>query len=158
MAIAFYYPEGPMGPVCDYITDDDGGGCRSDADCPPGYICVDGRCVPLGDGRQSTYGPVDYGDIERILDGGIPALTTRRCRVRTLADGTKEYYDCIDDHLHPIVPPVGYPLIEPEYDWEGNAGDPWGLDDDFEPVKMGPYDCAPFEPDINIIPLVPIHY
>ena len=20
--------------------------CRIDADCPPGYVCVDGRCVP----------------------------------------------------------------------------------------------------------------
>ena len=154
MAIAYYYPEGPLGPICDYITDDDlRRGCSTDADCPPGYICVDGRCVPLGDGRSSTYGPVDYGDIERITGGGVPALTTRRCRVRTLADGTEEYYDCVDDFLTPIGPPVGYPLIEPEYDWPRFSADPWGLDDDFEPVKMGPYDCAPFEPDINIIPL-----
>ena len=144
MAIAYYYPEGPLGPICDYITDDDlRRGCSTDADCPPGYICVDGRCVPIGDGRQTTYGPVDYGDIERITGGGVPALTTRRCRVRTLADGTEEYYDCVDDFLTPIGIPTGYPLIEPEYDWEGGSTDPWGLDDDFEPIKMNPYDCAP---------------
>ena len=154
MAIAYYYPEGPLGPICDYQIDEDvGRGCSSDSDCPPGYICVNGRCVPIGDGRQTTYGPVDYGDIERITGGGVPALTTRRCRVRTLADGTEEYYDCVDDFLTPIGPPVGYPLIEPEYVWDYHSTTPWGLDDDFEPIKMGPYDCAPFEPDINILPL-----
>ena len=30
---------------------------------------------------------------------------------------------------------------------------PWGLDDNFEPVKLTPIDCAPFDPDINIIPV-----
>ena len=76
MAISYYYPEGPIGPICDYVTDDDvGRGCSSDADCPPGYICVDGRCVPVGDGRSSTYGPVDYGDIERILAVSYTHLT-----------------------------------------------------------------------------------
>ena len=90
-------------PICDYQIDEEvGRGCSSDADCPPGYICVNGRCVPLGDGRQTTYGPVDYGDIEIVTGGGVPALTTRRCRVRTLADGTEEYYDCVDDFLTPI--------------------------------------------------------
>ena len=152
--ISYYYPEGPIGPICDYVTDDDvGRGCSSDADCPPGYICVDGRCVPIGDGRLETYGPVDYGDIERILDGGVPALTTRRCRVRTLSDGTQEYYDCINELLTPIGIPPGYPLIEPEYDWEYHSTTPWGLDDDFNPITIGPYDCSPFEPDINIAPL-----
>ena len=23
--------------------------CRIDADCPPGYMCIDGRCVPMTD-------------------------------------------------------------------------------------------------------------
>ena len=78
MAIAYYYPEGPMGPICDYQIDDDSRvGCSSDSDCPPGYVCVNGRCVPLIDGKQITYGPVDYGDIERITGGGVPAITTR---------------------------------------------------------------------------------
>ena len=143
MAISYYYPEGPMGPVCDYVTDDD-----LDLDARRRRIRD-----AIGDGRDVTYGPVDYGDIERVLDGGVPAITTRRCRVRTLADGTKEYYDCVDDFLTPIGPPIGYPLIEPEYDWPRFSADPWGLDDDFEPLTMSPNTCAPFEPDINIIPL-----
>ena len=143
MAIAYYYPEGPMGPVCDYVTDDDldGGGLRRRLG------------EPIGDGRDDTYGPVDYGDIERILGGGVPALTTRRCRVRTLSDGTQEYYDCINELLTPFGIPIGYPLIEPEYDWGKFSTSPWGLDDDFEPLTMSPNDCAPFEPDINIAPV-----
>ena len=154
MAIAYYYPEGPMGPICDYQIDDDSvGGCSSDADCPEGYICVNGRCVPLIDGKRITYGPVDYGSIDRVTGGGVPAITTRRCRVRTLADGTQEYYDCVDDLLTPIGIPTGYPLIEPTYNWETISKVPWGLEDDFNELTIHPYTCAPFDPDINIIPL-----
>ena len=154
MAIAYYYPEGPLGPICDYQIDDDSRvGCSSDTDCPEGYVCVNGRCVRLIDGKEITYGPVDYGDIERVTGGGVPAITTRRCRVRTLADGTKEYYDCVDDLLTPIGIPTGYPLIEPTYNWEEISKTPWGLDDDFNEQTMDPSTCAPFDPDINIIPL-----
>ena len=143
MAIAYYYPEGPMGPICDYQVDDDG-----DLDARRKRIKD-----AIGDGRDITYGPVDYGDIERVTGGGVPAITTRRCRVRTLADGTQEYYDCVDDLLTPIGIPTGYPLIEPTYDWEDLSKTPWGLDDDFNEGTIGPYTCAPFDPDINIIPL-----
>ena len=97
MAIAYYYPEGPMGPICDYQVDDDG-----DLDARRKRIKD-----AIGDGRDITYGPVDYGDIERVTGGGVPAITTRRCRVRTLADGTQEYYDCVDDLLTPIGIPIG---------------------------------------------------
>ena len=75
MAIAFYYPEGPMGPVCDYFIDDEGArGCSSDADCPPGYICLNGRCVPIIDGKELTYGPVDYGHFDPVLGPGVPMI------------------------------------------------------------------------------------
>ena len=104
MAITYYYPEGPLGPTCDIFTDDadDAAGRRRDVD--------------TGDGRDITYGPLDFPDIERIMDGPVSAIISRRCRVRTLSDGTKEFYDCVDDLLSPIGTPSGYPLIEPQYD------------------------------------------
>merc|ERR1712093_285313 len=80
-------------------------------------------------------------------------LTNHLHNHSTLADGTKEYYDCVDDLLTPIGIPTGYPLIEPTYNWEEISKTPWGLDDDFNEQTMDPSTCAPFDPDINIIPL-----
>ena len=45
------------------------------------------------------------------MDGPVNAIRSRRCRIRTLADGTQEYYDCVDDLLSPIGEPSGYPLV-----------------------------------------------
>ena len=139
MAITYYYPEGPLGPTCDIFTDDDDAGRRRDVD--------------TGDGRDVTYGPLDFPDLERIMDGPVSAILSRRCRVRTLSDGTKEFYDCVDDLLSPIGTPSGYPLIEPQYDWQTASTIPWGLNDNFEPIQLSPIDCSPFDPDINIIPI-----
>ena len=140
MAITYYYPEGPLGPTCDIFTDDDdAAGRRRDED--------------TGDGRDITYGPLDFPDLERIMDGPVSAILSRRCRVRTLSDGTKEFYDCVDDLLSPIGTPSGYPLIEPQYDWQTASTTPWGLNDNFEPIQLSPIDCSPFDPDINIIPI-----
>ena len=140
MAITYYYPEGPLGPTCDIFTDDDdAAGRRRDED--------------IGDGRDITYGPLDFPDLERIMDGPVSAILSRRCRVRTLSDGTKEFYDCVDDLLSPIGTPSGYPLIEPQYDWQTASTTPWGLNDNFEPIQLSPIDCSPFDPDINIIPI-----
>ncbi len=141
MAITYYYPEGPLGPTCDIFTDDDDDGRRRR------------RLEDLGDGREATYGPVDWGDLERVMDGPVNAIRSRRCRIRTLADGTQEYYDCVDDFLTPIGEPSGYPLVEPQYDWKRISTTPWGLDDNFEPARLTPIDCSPFDPDINIIPV-----
>ena len=143
MPISYYYPEGPLGPICDFITDDD-----ADRDAR-----LRRRRDTIGDGKEATYGPVDYGDIENTIGDRVPALITRRCRIRTLSDGTQEYYDCENELLSPFGTPPGYPLIEPQYDWSGQSTSPWGLDDNFNPITIGPYDCSPFDPDINIIPL-----
>ena len=140
MAITYYYPEGPLGPTCDIFTDDDDAAGRR-------------RDVDTGDGRDITYGPLDFPDLERIMDGPVSAILSRRCRVRTLSDGTKEFYDCVDDLLSPIGTPSGYPLIEPQYDWQTASTTPWGLNDNFEPIQLSPIDCSPFDPDINIIPI-----
>ena len=139
MAITYYYPEGPFGPICDIFIDDADDGLRE--------VRPDD-----GDGRQPTYGPLDFGGVESVIGEPAPFLTSRRCRVRTLADGTEEYYDCIDDLSTPIGIPVDYPLIEPNYDWPG-VSTKWGIDDVFEPIKIGPEVCSPFDPDVNITPV-----
>ena len=139
MAISYYYPEGPLGPICDIFIDDIDDGAAE-------------REAPDDDGRVPTYGPLDFGGVESVIGESAPFLTSRRCRVRTLADGTEEYYDCIDDLSTPIGAPVDYPLIEPNYDWPG-ISTTWGIDDVFEPIEIGPEVCSPFDPDINIIPV-----
>ena len=142
MAITYYYPEGPLGPTCDIFVDDVDDDARRRR-----------RAEDLGDGRDITYGPVDWGDLERVMDGPVSAIRSRRCRVRTLADGTQEYYDCVDDLLSPIGEPSNYPLTEPQMDWKRISTTPWGLEDNFEPIKLTPIDCSPFDPDINITPV-----
>ena len=138
MATTFYYPEGPTGPVCDL----------------PG---VEERRLVVGDQevdpRQDTYGPIDWGNMEQVMNGPVQAIRTRRCRVRELADGRKEYYDCVDELLSPIAIPPDYPLIAPQYDWKKESTEPWGLDDDFEPIRLDAKACNPHDPDINIFPV-----
>lgn len=147
MAITYYYPEGPLGPICDLATDDLD---ARDAEARRRRREGDGGD---DDGRDVTYGPVDYGDMERVVDGPVAAIISRRCRIRTLSDGTKEYYDCVDDLLSPIGAPPSYPLLEPQYNWPVISTSPWGLDDNFEPLLLSPIDCSPFDADINIIPV-----
>ena len=139
MAITYYYPEGPFGPICDIFIDDADDGLRE--------VEPDD-----GDGRVPTYGPIDYGGIESVIPDTLPFLTSRRCKVRTLADGTEEYYDCVDDLTSPIGAPADFPLIVPQYDWE-TISTTWGIEDDFEPLKITPEMCSPADPDVNIIPV-----
>tara|TARA_Y100000004_G_C8945158_1_gene425967 strand:- start:325 stop:2442 length:2118 start_codon:yes stop_codon:yes gene_type:complete len=138
MATTFYYPEGPTGPVCDLPGEEERRLVVGDDEVDP---------------RQDTYGPIDWGNMEQVMDGPVQAIRTRRCRVRELADGRKEYYDCVDELLSPIANPPEYPLIEPQYDWKGQSTQPWGLDDDFEPIKLDAKSCSPHDPDINIFPV-----
>jgi len=112
--ITFYYPEGPFGPTCDIVVDDDGdgSGLRDDGD---------------GDGDRyvDTYPELDLPDLDRITDGKTPYINLRRCRERVLADGTIEYYDCVDKLTGDGGPGSEYPLIEPSYDWPTFSRYPW---------------------------------
>tara|TARA_R100000030_G_scaffold8728_2_gene5976 strand:- start:307 stop:3645 length:3339 start_codon:yes stop_codon:yes gene_type:complete len=134
----FYYPEGPLGPICDIVVPDE--------------VAVD-LGIDDGDGRVPTYGPIDLEDLDRITDGTARYITTRRCKQRTLSDGSVEYYDCVDDLNAPIGPPPDYPLIEPQYNWPIFSTSPWGLDDTFEGLSITPESCNPHDPDINIFPV-----
>ena len=138
MATIFYYPEGPLGPVCDIVVDD--------------VVAIE-LGIDVGDGKVDTYGPIDLDDLERITDDTARYIKTRRCKQRTLSDGRIEYYDCINDLNAPIAAPPGYPLIEPQYNWPVESTSPWGLDDDFEGLQLTPESCFPHDPDINVFPV-----
>ena len=143
MATIFYYPEGPSGPVCDIVVDD------AAAERLAQRLK---ELSELGDGREPIYTPTDWESMENVM-GPVTAIFVRRCRVRTLSDGTKEYYDCVDDLINPIGEFSGYPLQAPLYDWEANSISPWGLDDNFEPAELNEKACNPHDPDINIFPV-----
>ena len=59
---------------------------------------------------------------EQIVAGCIDEIACNYNSLANQSDGSctysEEYYDCVDDFLTPMGPPVGYPLIEPTYDWE----------------------------------------
>ena len=128
-----------MGPVCDFVIDDDPAQRK---------IIVDD-----GDGRVDTYGPLDFSAMESVFGAGtVPAIVARRCKVRELEDGTLEYYDCVDDLLSPIPGSDGGLGLD-DYDWKTKSQIPWGLDDDFENPTITSESCSPHDPDINIIPI-----
>lgn len=151
-----YRPYGDFGPVCDSLAPiyalpdvvlDGAVGCTVDADCPPGYICVNGVCVP--DDRVRVWPPEG---------SGWPEPSPRiNCRERIRDDGTVEYYDC-------LVDTSDYATAE-QYDsrcilvdgiclnWQRNSY----LDLEIpEPAPAPSPDrnaCRPFDPDINIRPV-----
>ena len=145
MAAAYYYPEGPLGPVCDAILPD----------------VQQERFVPdRGDGRVVTYGPIDWKGLEEFLGFPPPAIVTRKCKVRELPNGEIEYYDCKDEFLDQIEDLTDdqikskypqYPLID--YPWKTRSQTPWGLDDNFQEPNITPKSCSPFDADINTIPV-----
>ena len=131
--LSYYYPEGPLGPVCDIVLDD---------------TTVDPlkRLLDSGDGRISTYGPIDFKELEQVVPGQ-PAIVTRRCKV----DDEGNYYDCQDVFLNPFpTSDGGFGLSD--YDWKNRSQSPWGLEDDFAQAPLDPESCVPFDADINIIP------
>ena len=133
----YYYPEGPMGPVCDI----------------PGPDAEDpiAKLIDVGDGRVVTYGPIEFPDLDQIMGGPVNTILTRRCRTRELEDGTIEYYDCQDVLSNPDGG-APWPLGPGGYDWETKSNTPWGLDDDFDDLSITPESCLPHDPDINIVP------
>jgi|TARA_B100000035_G_scaffold3909_1_gene3479 hypothetical protein len=139
--MAYYYPEGPFGPICDL---------------PPTDTEIEQRSRPAipDSEREGDVELITQEDLGSIYEPLIPVLgeapaffIRRRCKERTLADGTIERYDC-------------------EYDFDGDTGenydDGWdgpkeglqiGINDNFFVPNTGPESCSPFKPDINIRPL-----
>lgn len=66
-------------------------GCASTADCDPGRVCVDGRCVPTapgddaGPGAGADAGPAGV-DAGPAPDGGRDVIPAGECRVEPVVD------------------------------------------------------------------------
>lgn len=154
--IQYYYPVGPYGPVCDYEAPDTAKRCRIDADCPPGYVCVDGVCVPAGKQREDLFDPVFEWNVDD--DTPIPEYIPNRIVCQKDPE-TGEYFNCrVEFDVDPNI--TGYNgtdcLPAPDggcYDWEEDALANFGLQDRFFTVAIGPTTCQPYATDINIRPI-----
>lgn len=156
-----YRPQGNFGPVCDSLVPQyaladavlDGAGrqrCTIDADCPEGYICVDGFCVP--DDRVRVW-----------PDGDWPEPVAKiNCKERIAEDGTIEYYDCqvdMSSYFDGIFNEGAYdstciPVDGACYNWNRESNIDLRFDGDLTAPDASPYTCRPFDPDINIRPVV----
>lgn len=133
--MAFYYPEGNFGPVCDVI--------RPEAD-----IALDGRdALADPDVRETTLeldGDEDYW-------GPSKPIVIKRIRCKKRSDGT--YYDCKYEWINDTVFDDWERCIAPQaecYDWGDASIRNLRLDEDFFIPDIGPDACFPFDPDINI--------
>ena len=152
-----YRPYGDFGPVCDSLVPsralpaavlDTTNECSVDADCPPGFVCVNGRCVPEDQEYETIWDPPD--------EIGGPSV---KCKVRLREDFSLEFYDCKPDGWHDKygTTPEQYNseciLIGGIcYDWARDADIDLTLPefDDFEVPTISR--CAQFDTDINIRP------
>jgi len=132
-----FYPRGIFGPVCDIQPSDD-------------ELIRDGRPRRQpedGDDREETipYKP-EFPEIIKEFDPPLPYLIGRKCKVRTLEDGTKEYYDCIDEYN------IDYPVDQDLIDRIQDVVDLFPYDPDLFIPELTAITCSSFDPDINIIP------
>ena len=138
--MAKYYPEGGFGPVCDVpLTDEEAA-----AQGRPARIPTDDE---LFYDEWPPYPPGFFDPTKDIFDPPPPYVTGRKCKKRTLPDGTIEFYDCYNEYLH------DWKVDEPWRDNLAKADATWGLNDDFYIPELGPNTCSPFDPDINILPI-----
>ena len=127
--MAYYYPEGYFGPICDApVTDAD-------------IISRSRRAIdPVIDDRVDTfrYDDAFFGPVKGIYDP-IFLIKAEKCKVDPV---TGEFYDCefefVDD-----VERIDYDYLNRQI----------GLSDVFFVPDIGPDACSPFDADINIRPV-----
>ena len=134
--MAFYYPEGYFGPICDALVSD-----QDITDRSRRAINID----EIGDPTVPVLsGGDDWHDEPYKIFPTPPTFWLGMdCKEGTLPDGTKYYYDCVHRFTDP--PP--------------NPGDPWnmkdiGLTETFFQPTVTPDSCSPFDSDINIRPII----
>ena len=100
--------------------DDGGGECTVDADCPEGYDCVNGVCVPVGQCRVDADCPEGYVCVNGVC---VPESTGSTYPVIACIDGIYALnpgfgFDCSIDTVT-IVPDNGAKAVIEECDDEG---------------------------------------
>ena len=133
--MAYYYPEGAFGPICDLPLTD-------------AQIARESRpALSTDDGLIEQYG-VPPGLYDDFLDFwgefNFPVFIRRKCKERVLDDGTIEKFDCVDEYSSPL------PESQESF---VRATDDIGLRDIFFEPKLTPETCSPYQADINIRPL-----
>ncbi len=140
---SFYYPEGPLGPICDAIIPDDVYRAQFEDDDDLGTDEVPTQVI---DGPRDPNEYVNW-----------PIET--RCKVDP---ETGELYDCETiydrdpnvfdlgtyDGTNNVFNPGGEP-----YPWARKSTAAFGLQDDFFIPVISPKACVPFESDYNIRPV-----
>ncbi|AGN34034.1 hypothetical protein SXCG_00094 [Synechococcus phage S-CAM8] len=133
--MAYYYPEGYFGPICDTPLSDD-------------QISSQQRDTPAFDEgeeeRVQNYPAEGNSDIPwwfayKDITGDLPSvLISTRCKQRE--DGS--FFDCEYEYASP----VDFPEINvPQEDF--------GLGEQFFVPVITPESCSPFDADINILPI-----
>ncbi len=136
--MAYYFPSGNFGPICDALVDDSVISARSRA-----------AITDVEDLRVEKFPPPPpdyYKELEDIFDPAPAILLTELCKRRVLEDGTVELYDCLPQYLGPYQP-YDPPLIDVD-----GANSKIGLTDEFFIPTITPESCSPFDEDINIRP------
>lgn len=132
--MAYYYPEGYFGPICDSLVTQEEIADRS----RPAVTEED--TDPTVDAEKL---PDDFFDeIKRFQNPLPPFWTGRKCKERTLPDGTIELYDCENQFLGNYLTPEYFDVTDV------------GLQEDFDTPNITPDSCSPFDPDINIRPII----
>lgn len=123
--MAYYYPEGYFGPICD---------------SPVEVVPYRSRAIVVEDPKVDVLPelPADYYDAAKlVLDPFPPFILQQRCRV----DENGDYYDCEWVHASDLGSPVYDDPIEQI-----------GLKDKFFVPSISSESCSPFDADINIRP------
>ena len=95
--MAYYYPEGYFGPICDSLVTQEEIAERS----RPAVSSGD-------DDPEVDLNEIDDGfmvEIDKVYNPPPTIWTGRKCKERTLPDGTIEYYDCVDQYSGPYLKP-----------------------------------------------------
>jgi hypothetical protein len=136
--MAYYYPEGYFGPICD-----DGIGELE-------LQRLQRSATTVEDDRVVVYDAKLPSDYQTPL--GEPVLKLRKCKQRD--DGT--YYDCIDEWINPADAWDEYDrCLDPGgacYPWKETSVANLRLEQDFFVPNLSADSCSAFDPDINIRP------
>ncbi len=144
--MAYYYPSGPLGPVCDVVLTEE-----QKQSFKPILVDPEDPYVPIMDWGDHP----DYSKYEDITGEKLPWRNSRLCKKRVLPNGFIEYYDCIWDWDYRPDKGGWDKCIDPDgvcFPWSPYHKDTFGLYQDFYRPRLNPDTCVPFDPDINILP------